>query len=57
MSEEKAVSGLREAIHALAQAIELIPDLYVPQDGKGKGLEARMFSELVKEALAKTSHQ
>lgn len=56
MPEEKSVSGLREAIHALAQAIELIPDLYVSQDGKSKGLEARMFSELVKEALAKTSH-
>jgi hypothetical protein len=46
---------LREAIHALAQALELIPQIYVPQEGKAHGLEAEIFSDLVKEALAKTA--
>jgi len=31
---------VREAIHALAQALELIPQIYVPQEGKAHGLEA-----------------
>ena len=46
---------VREAIHALAQALELIPQIYVPQEGKTHGLEAGIFSDLVKEALSKTS--
>jgi len=46
---------LREAIHALAQALELIPQVYVPQEGKAHGIEAEIFSDLVKEALGKTS--
>ena len=46
---------VREAIHALAQALELIPQIYLPHKGKAHGLEAGIFSDLVKEALSKTS--
>ncbi len=46
---------VREAIHALAQALELISQIYVPQEGKAHGLEAGIFYDLVKEALSKTS--
>ena len=45
---------VREGIHALAQALELIPQIYRPQEGKAHGLEAGIFSDLVKEALSKT---
>jgi hypothetical protein len=57
MLEDKSVAELREAIHALAQAIALIPEIYVPQDGKAKRLEGQIFSELIKEALVKSSRQ
>ena len=46
---------VREVIHALAKALELIPQIYLPQEGKAHGLEAGIFSDLVKEALSKTS--
>jgi hypothetical protein len=51
------VAVLREAIHALAKALELIPEIYVTQEGKAHGLESQIFSDLVKKALAKTSPQ
>jgi hypothetical protein len=46
---------IREAVHALAQALELIPQIYVPQAGKAHSLEAGIFSDLVREALSKSS--
>jgi hypothetical protein len=49
------VAVLREAIHALAQALKLIPEIYVPQEGKGHGLESQIFTDLVEEVLGKTS--
>jgi hypothetical protein len=52
---QSELAEVREAIHALAQALELIPQIYVPQEGKAHGLEAGIFSDLVKEALSKTS--
>ncbi len=55
MLEEQSVVELREAVHALAQAIELIPEMYVLQGEKTKGIEAQIFSDLIKEVLAKTS--
>ncbi len=58
MLNEKLVVELREAVHALAHAIELIPDMYVLQGEKMSGIEAQIFSDLIKEVLAKTSpHQ
>jgi hypothetical protein len=57
MFDEKSVAELREAVHALAQAIELIPEIYIPQGDKTKSIAAKIFSDLIKEALAKTSHQ
>jgi hypothetical protein len=56
MLEEKSVTELREAVHALAEAIALIPEIYVPQKDKNKSIEAKIFSDLLKEVLAKTSH-
>ena len=47
------VAVLREAIHALAQALKLIPEIYVPQGGHG--LESQRFTDLVEEVLGKTS--
>ncbi len=51
------VAVLREAIHALAQALELIPEIYIPQGGKAHGLESQIFIDRVKEVLGKTSTQ
>ncbi len=55
MLNEKSVVDLREAVHALAHAIELIPEMYVTQREKTNGIEAQIFSDLIKEVLAKTS--
>jgi hypothetical protein len=55
MLEEKSVVELRGAVHALARAIELIPEMYVSQGGKTKGIEAQIFCDLIKEVFAKTS--
>jgi outer membrane protein TolC len=57
MPEEKSVAELRQAIHALAQAIGLLPEIFIPQQAKTKGLEAQILSDLIKEVLAKTSPQ
>ena len=58
MLHEKLVVELREAVHALAHAIEMIPNMYVLQGEKTNGIEAQVFSDLIKEVLAKTSpHQ
>lgn len=57
MLEEKSFDELREAIHSLAQAIALIPEIYVPQGDKTKGLAAKIFSDLLKEVLARTSRR
>ena len=48
------VATLREAVHALAQASELMPQIYVLQESKYHDLESQRFSDLVKEALSKT---
>ena len=37
---------VREAIHALAQALELIPQIYLPHEGKAHGLELEYFPTL-----------
>ena len=55
MLEERSVVELREAVHALARAIELIPEMYVSQGDKTNGIEAQIFSDLIKEVLTKTS--
>ena len=43
------VTVLREPIHTLAQALELIPEIYIPQGGKAHALESQIFSDRVKE--------
>ncbi len=55
MLNEKSIAELREAVHALAHAIALIPEMYVLQGEKANGIEAQIFSDLIKEVLAKTS--
>jgi hypothetical protein len=58
MTEVKSeIVELREAIHALARAIKLIPQIYTARRDKTNCLEAQVFSDLVEEVLSKTSHE
>ena len=58
MTEVKSeIVELREAIHALARAIKLIPEIYIAQKDKTKCLEAQVFFDLIEEVLGKTSHE
>ena len=56
MPDEKSVTELREAVHALAESIALIPEIYVSQADKNNSIEAKIFSDLIKEVFAKTSY-
>ncbi|MGE5305474.1 MAG: hypothetical protein ACM3TN_19365 [Alphaproteobacteria bacterium] len=58
MTELKSeIVELREAIHALARVIRLIPEIYVARKDKAECLAAQVSSDLIEEVLSKTSHE